>query len=215
EIASLPLPTSLANRSVLVKDVDGQERMSKLFFVSPRQINYLMPDSLPEGTALIRLIDQNSVTLRAGYVEVRRIPPGIFTANADGAGVPAGIITRVQPGNVQTSEPVARLEPETGRFVPALIDFGPESDIIVLSLFGSGFRQITSISEVKVEATYLSNTSLAVTVPCTVEYAGKQPTLEGLDQLNVRLPRELQSKDVALAVTIAGKAANVVRLAFK
>jgi len=51
---------------------------------------------------------------------------------------------------------------------------------------------------------------------CPVEYIGKQPTIEGLDQLNVRLPRSLIGKgDVKLSLTIKDIPANEVHLRFK
>ncbi|MGH9844880.1 MAG: hypothetical protein ACREEM_39695 [Blastocatellia bacterium] len=51
---------------------------------------------------------------------------------------------------------------------------------------------------------------------CSVEYAGKQPTLAGLDQINARLPRILIGKgEVELYVRIQGREANVTTLKFK
>ncbi len=49
-----------------------------------------------------------------------------------------------------------------------------------------------------------------------VLYAGAQGSLAGLDQINVRLPRSLAGRgDVDVALTVDGKAANVVQVNFK
>jgi uncharacterized protein (TIGR03437 family) len=47
-------------------------------------------------------------------------------------------------------------------------------------------------------------------------YVGPQLTFDGLDQINVRLPRTLAGKgEVDLAVTVDDKLANTTRLSFK
>ncbi|MCI0746677.1 MAG: hypothetical protein L0Y58_14850 [Verrucomicrobia subdivision 3 bacterium] len=90
------------------------------------------------------------------------------------------MITRVRPGNVQTVEPVAQFDEAQRRFITLPIDLGPETEFVVLSLFGTGWRQVDSARDVMVKIGG---------VECPVEYVGNQPTIEGLDQINVRLPR--------------------------
>jgi hypothetical protein len=51
--ATIPLPTSLAGTTVSVKDGAGVERFAPLFFVSPDQINYLIPEGTLPGTASV------------------------------------------------------------------------------------------------------------------------------------------------------------------
>jgi hypothetical protein len=48
-----PLPTQLAGTTVSVKDSAGVERFAPLFFVSPDQINYLIPEGTLPGTATV------------------------------------------------------------------------------------------------------------------------------------------------------------------
>lgn len=212
ESAVLPLPSSLAGRRVLIKDFAGTEKAAKLLFVSPGQINYIVPDGLSEGPAIIRLVDEDNNLIKTGLADVRNISHGVFTANADGQGVPAAVITRVRPGNVQTYEPVAQFDPIQNMFVPLEIDLGPETEFIVLSLFGTGWRQVSSISDIKV---YTSKDGYIVEF-CPVEYVGKQPTIEGLDQINIRLPRGLIGKgDVRLHFGIRDIYTNEVNLKFK
>ncbi len=93
------------------------------------------------------------------------------------------------------------------RFVPIALDLGSESELVVLSLFGTGWRQVRSIAEVGVKIGG---------VDCPIEYAAKQPTIDGLDQINLRLPRILIGKgDVNVEVKIENTIANLVQLKIK
>src|SRR5262249_33647841 len=196
ETAAGSLPTTLAGRKLLVKDSAGVEKAAKLFFVSPAQTNYIVPEGLADGLAQIRLVDENNNLIKTGLAEIRKVSAGVFTANSDGQGVPAAIITRVKPGNVQTIEPVAQLDAAQSRFVPLPIDLGPETVFVVLTLFGTGWRQFGA----------LSNTKVTIgDVDCPVEYVGLQPTFDGVDQINARLPRALIGKsDVDVKDSFAG-----------
>lgn len=185
-VAEGSLPTTLAGRKVLVKDVNGVQKAAKLYFVSPTQINYLMPEGLAYGAAQVRVVDEGDNLIKLGLVEIRTIAPGIFTANFDGKGVPSGLIVRVKPGNVQNYEPIAQFDPQQQKFVPVEIDLGPEEEFLVLALFGTGWRQVTFLAIV--------NVTMTGSIACPVEYVGKQPTFEGVDQVNVRLPRTLIGK---------------------
>jgi uncharacterized protein (TIGR03437 family) len=203
-IARDQLPTQLAGRRVTVWDNTGKEQPAKLFFVSPNQINYLMPRGLANGVAHARLLDESGNLLKVSLFEVRPLAPAIFTANADGSGVPAAIVVHVKPGNAQSIEPVVEYDETARRFVAAPIDLGAETDFVVLVLFGTGWRQVDSLSEVRVIAGGLS---------CPVEYAGAQPTIEGLDQINARLPRALLGRGlVEVRLIIRNTTSNVVQI---
>jgi len=203
------LPETLANRRILVRDSAGVEKPARLFFVSPTQINYLMPEGLQNGAMVVKLMSSANELIKADLGRFESIAPGVFTANSDGGGVPASFVTRVQPGNVQTTEPVAQLDVAQSRFVPLPIDLGPETEFVVLTLFGTGWRQLGS----------LPNTKVTIGgVDCPVEYVGPQPTFFGVDQINARLPRALISKgevDVKVSFFIDLDFTNTVKLSFK
>src|SRR5262245_9950219 len=57
--STIDLPTTLAGRSVVVEDYFGAEKPAQLFFVSPFQINYLMPAGLTEGSYIVKTIADN------------------------------------------------------------------------------------------------------------------------------------------------------------
>ncbi len=204
---NLPLATTLGNRRVLVRDVNGTEQPAKLIFVSPTQINFVLPSGLGNGSAVIRVVDQNNAVIRTGLTEINRLALGIFAADANGKGVAASQIVRVKPGNVQSFELVAQYDTATRRFVALPIDFGPADNEIFLVLYGTGFRQVAAQSDVTVT---LGGT------PGTVTYAGAQPSLDGLDQINVKLPRTLIGRgDVDVVVKVGDLTSNTVTVRIK
>src|SRR5262245_50033491 len=93
--ASLPLPTSLAGTPVKVKDRAGVERLALLLFVSPGQINYVIPSGTAVGAATVT-VQSGDGAISSGTVEVRQVAPGIFTANGGGTGPLAGYLLRVK-----------------------------------------------------------------------------------------------------------------------
>jgi len=191
-LPALPLPTKLAGTTVLVKDSIGVERFAPLFFVSPGQINYLIPPEMATGTATI-VVTSSDGAVSIGNLTIDTVGPGVFAANSDGRGAPAGFAIRVKANDTQSSEAILRFDEGLQRFVPAPIDFGPSGDQIVLVLFGTGFRYRSSLAAV---------TCLVGGVAVDVGYAGAQGSFVGLDQLNVSLPRTL-GKDADGAEVLA------------
>jgi uncharacterized protein (TIGR03437 family) len=205
------LPMTLAGRKILVRDSAGVEKAASLFYVSPQQINLLTPEGLAEGSAVFRLLDESDKLIKVGLVEIKKVSHGIFTANFDGAGPPSAYVVRVKPPNVQFFEPVAEFDQAAQKYVPALIDHGPVEDILILVLFGTGWRNARLES-----SRFMVIDGNGNTTDCSINYLGKQPTFPGLDQANVVMPRSLTGKgDVDLMFTIDGFTANKVRLKFK
>lgn len=201
-----PLPTMLAGTTVKVRDSAGTERNAPLFFISPTQINYLIPPGTATGMATITVND-NDGTLAATTVLISQIAPGLFTTNASGQGLAAAVALRVKADGSQSFEPIARFDPAQSRFIPIPIDLGPESEQVFLILYGTGIRFRSSLSAVSVRLG-------GVDAPVT--YAGEQGNLVGLDQVNARLPRSLIGRgEVEVVLTAEGKTANAVRVSIK
>ena len=199
--AALPLPTELAGTRVAVVGGDGVERAAPLFFVSPSQVNYLVPAGTPGGIATVVVRRGGAV---AGTVEVpvTAVSPGLFSADSTGQGVAAAVALRVRADGSQRVEPAAQFDEAQGRFVAAPIDLGAEGDQVFLILFGTGFRSRTSPDAVSVT---IGDESAAV------GYAGPAPGFAGLDQINVALPLSLRSKgEVSVSLTADGRSANTV-----
>ncbi len=134
---SVPLPTTLAGTSLRVRDSQGVERFAPLFFVSPGQLNYQVPAGTANGLATVT-VNTADGSLLTGTVSINTLAPGLFSANSDGQGVPAGIAVRVKANGEQIVELISRVE--GSRVVPAPIDLGPEGEQIILVLFGTGYR---------------------------------------------------------------------------
>ncbi|HEY0172381.1 MAG TPA: hypothetical protein VGB98_15270, partial [Pyrinomonadaceae bacterium] len=73
-------PTRLVNVGVRVGGHAAQ-----LFYVSPTQINFLMPPGLGSGPADVSVVNHDGFETR-GLVNVARAAPGVFTANGAGSG---------------------------------------------------------------------------------------------------------------------------------
>jgi len=194
---STPLPQALAGTSVKVTDSAGVQRTASLFFVSPAQVNYLLPDQTAEGLAAVTVYTgQGSVQ---GSVLVKKAAPGLFSANADGRGVAAAYATRFTAQNAQVPSGVARYDAVQGKQVTAPLDMGAETDRVFLSLYGTGLRHAANV-----EATIAGERA-------TVTFAGAHSVYAGLDQVNVEVPRSLVGRGVVtVQLTADGVAANPV-----
>ncbi len=182
-----PLPTTLANRRVTISDGTGVERPTPLLYVSPTQINCIIPTGLTSGWQIVRLYDETRpIAISFAIIDVPI--SGYFSLNGTGRDVAAGFITRVKLGNLQSVEPIARYDDNLKKFVPVPIDFGTETDRIFLTIFGTGFR---SIPQASFFATIGGSSA-------TVTYAGPQPSFAGLDQINLEIPRSLKGRGDAL-----------------
>jgi uncharacterized protein (TIGR03437 family) len=201
--AALPLPTGLDGMQVMIRDSAGAERLAPLFFVSPTQVNYQIPEGTSPGAAIV-MINGEDGTSHTGTAQITAVAPGLFTANGTGRGAAVGLILRLRPDGSQTFESVVEFDAAQKQFGCRPIDLRAEDEQVALVLFGTGFRFCSSLDAVSVK---LGG------VEAEVLYVGPQPDFAGLDQLNVRLPRSLEGRgEVEVAVTIDGQAANIVRL---
>jgi uncharacterized protein (TIGR03437 family) len=202
---TLPLPTSLRGTTVRVIDSANVERLASLFFVAPSQINYLLPAELALGAATV-LVTSGDGQVSASTVTIANVAPGLFTANANGQGVPAGLLVRARADGSQRFEPIATLSPN-GQQVPLAIELGPETDQLFLILFGTGLRGRSSLNAVS---------ATIGGVNADVLFAGAQGDLAGLDQANLRIPRTLAGRgEVEVVLRGDGKAANTVKINVK
>lgn len=203
---AIPLPTSLLGTTIKVKDSGNVERLAPLFFVSAGQCNYEIPTGTAVGPASITVTSGNA-NISLGTVNVAPVAPGIFSANANGSGVAVAQIYRVR-GNDVTIEQTAVYNNGLSVFIPNPIDMGPEGDVLVLVLYGTGVRGASGLSGVLVT---IGGT------PVSVAYANVAPGFVGLDQINTgTLPRSLAGRGlVNVVVTVDGIPSNTVTIEFK
>lgn len=205
-VSSGALPTTLAGVQVVVVDSAGAGRPAPLFFVSPSQINFLMPAGLAAGPASVAVINTGAA-ISLGASRIDAVAPGLFSADASGRGVAAALALRIKADGTQSYEPVARFDAAQGKMVAVPIDLGPATDQVFLLLFGTGLRHRSSLAAVSVA---IGNS------PAAVAYAGEQGSLVGLDQINVSLPRNLIGRgDLDVVLTADGTASNPVRITVK
>ncbi|MFB3778173.1 MAG: hypothetical protein ACE141_11195 [Bryobacteraceae bacterium] len=200
-----PLPVELAETAVRIRDSAGVERPARLWFVSPSQINYQVPEETALGQAAVTVV-RNSQTAATGSVQIDRVAPGLFTMNSDGRGVPAAQVVFVADDGSQTRQDVFNTGCQAGTCVPVPLRLGTGSQAF-LEIYGTGIRGVTSLAAV---------TAQIGGAAATVEYAGPVAGQVGLDQVNIRLPASLAGRGyVDVEIAVDGKAANVVQLSFE
>jgi uncharacterized protein (TIGR03437 family) len=201
--SSLPLPFDLAGTRVVVRDNTGVERPAPLLFVSPSQVNYLIPAETAAGLATVTIVSGDGGVSNEA-VEIVPVSPGLFTANADGRGVAAAVAMRVKNDGSTSYEPVAQFDSALGRYVATTLELGDERDQLYLLLFGTGIRSASSPASVK---------ATVGGIDAQLTYIGAQGGFAGLDQINLRLPRALAGRgEIEVNLIVDGRAANTVWL---
>jgi uncharacterized protein (TIGR03437 family) len=195
---STELPLELAGARVRVRDAVGVERDQGLYFADPSHVNYSLDPATAEGIATVTITAADNT--QAAQVEVRRVSPGLFFLNSNR--LVAANVLRIRDGQ-QSFEDIGQIDSGTGLLVARPIDMGRETDRVFLILYGTGIRGRANVTDIRV---YADQVQLPVT------YAGPQGAYEGLDQVNVELPRSLIGRGEIEIVLYAGSmAANVVR----
>jgi uncharacterized protein (TIGR03437 family) len=203
---TLPLPTTLAGTTIRVRDRLGMERVAPLFFVSPTQVNYLIPTGTATGAAFATIVRSDG-TSSLSPLAITAVAPGMFTVDASGRGLAAATVLRVNANGQQTYESVVRFDAAQNKYVAVPIDLGPATDRVFLLLFGTGWRYRSNLSAVT-----LRIGGQSVEVP----YAGAQGSLAGLDQINALLPRSLAGRgEVNIELSVDSRAANVTTINVK
>lgn len=198
-----PLPTQLGSTRVVVRQ-DGQpDRLAPLFFVSPAQVNYLLPQELSAGRATVDVV-RDAAVAGSESIMVQDTRPAIFTASQTGRGVPAGEALLVQANGTQTPLPLFQCSGNPAPCAPLPLNQGAASDTVFLILYGTGIRN------------HPAGTPVLATVdgiPAEVTFAGAQPQFVGLDQVNVRLPKPLAAgRDLEVRLRIGTESSNPVQI---
>lgn len=202
---TLPLPTTLGGTSLRVRDSVGGERLAPLLFVSPRQVNYLVPAGTVTGRATLILTNGEGV-ISSGRVNVESLAPGLFTADGSGRGQLAGYIERhKESGQVSVEEIWSR--DSSGSVTAQPIDLSAPNEQVFLVFYGTGFRARSSLSGVRVNIGGLATEVL---------FAGGITQYAGVDQCNVRLDRRLAGRgSVDVELIVDGKTANKATVSIK
>lgn len=201
-----PLPVNLGGTRVEITDTNGLTLPAPLFYASPTQLNLLLPDSLATGVTTA-VISRDDGTRSVATFELRETAPAIFTANGDGQGVAAGMIITVDQTGTQRPGGIVRFDQQQGRFVAHPIDLTREDEQVFLILFATGLRFRSGLTPVSIRLG-------SVILPAS--FAGPQGQYEGLDQVNVALPRSLRGTgEATLSLVVDGRESTKVRLTIK
>ncbi len=205
ETANLPLPTVLAGTRVKVIDSTGMERFAPLFYVSPQEVNYLLPPGTEPGLASVIITNASGASVTE-QTQRLHIAPGLFAANADGKGLAAVVVQRMKADGSWHYEPVARFDPAQNKLAPVPIELTPVNEQVFLLLFGTGLRRNP---QAMVDAAIGGQT-------VEVVYAGAQRQYAGLDQVTLALPRELRGKgEVTVELMVDDHKVNPIVVHFK
>jgi uncharacterized protein (TIGR03437 family) len=186
---TLPLPLTLMGVTVMVNNLSAP-----MLYVSPTQINYVVPTNVDPGTAVIKVMGGGNV-LATGTVAIDTVSPSIFTVGANGKGAPSAQTTF----DGVSFQPVANADGSARS-----LSVGTASRPNYLVLYGTGLRRRSSLSNVGV---------MIGGVRAEVSFLGAHSSLAGLDQINIKLPQELRGRgNVDVIVTIDGKMANAVSI---
>ena len=123
-VANTPVPPlTLLGTTVKIRDSASAMHDAGLFAVTPGQINFHLPAGIALGEATV-IVTSGSGMMASGTIRIAAVAPGLFSANADGRGLAAGVVLRVR-GGVASYESLVRLDPMLNRLVPVPIDLGP------------------------------------------------------------------------------------------
>jgi len=194
-IASLPLPTTLGGTSV---SINGQPAL--LFAVTPGQANVLVPAGLAAGPATVTV--HGSTGPLTASIAIAPSAPGLYSANADGAGVAAANAYLVTASNQRVNQAVATCNPPAARScLAAPLSLGGSADTLYIELYGTGIRGAASVQ------CFVAGQSVPVL------YVGPVAAYAGLDQVNISIPKSLAGTGDARVYLVAdGVASNPVGL---
>jgi uncharacterized protein (TIGR03437 family) len=180
---TVPLPFTLDGTSVYVNGVGA-----RLIYVSPNQINYLIPAGTVVGPAAVVAVARDG-TVSLGSLNVSQSASALFTSNSLGTGAPAAVasadgqVFNILMGNTDGTP----REIGAGNFV---------------ALFGTGLRY--------------GSTPVVITIGTTNVtplFVGAQGGFDGLDQINLQIPASLAGAgNVNLTFTQDGRNSNPVQL---
>ncbi|MCU1329011.1 MAG: hypothetical protein JWN34_4381 [Bryobacterales bacterium] len=204
QATSQPLPATLGGVTITVRDEAGTSRVAPLLYVSPGQINFLMPAGLTEGVATFA-ITTSTGELRNALGAVGRVAPALFSIDGRGSGVVAASALRFAAGSAPVGSPVELYQCSTQTCSALPIDVSAGS-LVYLTVYGTGIRHRRSLD--------LDDVSVIVNGEfLPVLYAGAQPDFAGLDQINVQLPPWLAGTGLTnIVVKVNQHPANILTI---
>jgi uncharacterized protein (TIGR03437 family) len=183
--------------SVSLTDSNGGVFPAQLFFVSPGQVNWLVPAGAASGAATVTLTNALSSATFTGRALISSTAPGLYTANLSGQGPAAAQVT---DGRTYADTFTCN---SAGACVLNPIDVATQPYLV---LYGTGIRG----------AAPGTVTVRIGDVDIAPAFAGAQGADPGLDQVNIALPSTLKGRgQLVVTVTANGQASNMAQLLFQ
>ncbi|MCL4401770.1 MAG: hypothetical protein M1436_03770 [Acidobacteria bacterium] len=189
----LPMPTELADIQVLVNEV-----AAPLYFVSPGQINLMVPTGAPTtGTAEFQVIRKSTgEILASSTLPMNVAAPGLFTANNNGTGQVMALnedntvnsaVNRAARGSIiqlfGTGQGAVTGGPADGEAAEGLI-LTPESPRVIVG------------------TCYVDDEACTGEAGPHVSYSGLAPGLVGVWQINVKIPMSTAPDNSVVVVVV-------------
>jgi uncharacterized protein (TIGR03437 family) len=178
----VPMPRRLADIEVLIND-----EPVPLHFVSPGQINFLMPMNAPSSGLVSVLVQRPSTGQILGYgrIQMAAASPGLFTNDSSGSGQLAALNqdnTRNGPANPAPRGSVIQLFATGAGFIPGA---PPDGDTP-----GGQLIPTPEKPRVFIGTDFVPDSD--------VQYSGLAPGLIGVWQINVRIPERVAPGNAVL-----------------
>jgi uncharacterized protein (TIGR03437 family) len=193
---AFPLSTALGGVGLTVTQ-SGVTTSAYPIFVSPGQINAIMPSTVKGGLATLRLTYNNNKS-NAATIQISDAGPGIFAVSSGGYG----------PGIVQNYIS-ADNQPINSSVTPA-------SPGQVITIWGTGLGPVTFADNVAPTAGNVA-TAVSVTIggqAAASAYAGRSPCCAGVDQIVATVPANAPLGCwVPVTINAGGWVSNTVTMA--
>jgi uncharacterized protein (TIGR03437 family) len=186
----LPLPTTLADIEVTVNGT-----AAPLYYVSPGQINFIVPWNAPTtGTADVQVLKVSTgQLLAASPVPMNTVSPAIFVGASAGVGVKLGAVTNQDGTPNDATHPAKRGEYisiyATGQGVvsspPADGDI-PRNGLVASQTFPRVIIGTDYTDQIPLQGSELR--SIPGVDNNFISFSGLSPSLPGVWQINVRIP---------------------------
>ena len=188
-----------------VIDSAGQYHRVPLLFAGKAngydQINFYLPEEIATGAATMTVYASNGEVSQS-TLNIQPTAPAIFTIDQNGKG-DAAVVATSDSINFDLGFAVQ----DTAKNV-------------YVSLFGTGWRFASQAQGGKILLNGLPSSTRNVIVeldgkPVEVLYAGAQPEYLGLDQINIKLPKDLLAGAYPLTIKFGDQISNQVMLRIK
>jgi uncharacterized protein (TIGR03437 family) len=188
-----PGSISVGGTTVTVKDSSGASTMAPLFYVSPSQVNYQIPETVALGTAMVTVTAENGTSWYSPTT-LTSLAPAVFAMNS--TNLVAATALCVSSGGTDTNEYPYQVV--NGAIVAQPLNLSGCAKT-VLQIYATGMDQATASGV----------TAVIGGTAATVESAGPEGSWPGLDQIDVDIPASLTGRGrVPLTLSAGGMTSN-------